>query len=455
MADAFFPSLGSSKALDRFLSDLYVFHVRGGFTQTFVYFYLYSVKVSFVLAVMHSLWPPHLMPMLLFFVSFACVFVAMHMRSWIATTVRYRYISDVYKHVLQVDVTEASWAVVCAAIERAQNDSDHWFLQGMSNVSEEAVRARVLRVDNVVHGIVASEVLPMYPTEYTVRMLRHLITTTIFDESRRLRRSMWHFRLRCAVYMGASLLLMPVVVAYSLAHISLHMLCSAHDRSSTCLFHRRWSCAARWSLRDVNEYPHTLQFRLRKAAIHGRRYLATHEHSLLIDTLRHTLSFITGASAGLLFFLSNMDDERWNEHHSSMLWWFATISAIHLAIRTPDHTWGGAEAEPGASEQQLRRCGQLASCDWGAAGTRSTYDRLRRHMPYQPVESARTIFELWRLPQRLYQWQNRHEALLSWLERNVDDGDIGCVLSEANCQQLASMAYDPMTRSYESFVATF
>ena len=460
MESDYFPSLGSNAAVDRFLVDLYTFHIRGGFTHTFVYYYLYSVKVAFILAVAYVLWPPEARWLLLAFGVFTSGFVAMHVRAWLTTTIRFRYISQVYKHVLHVDVREASWGTVCTAIITAQHESDYWFLHGMgSKIDEPAIRARVLRVDNVVGGLLASEVLPLYPSSYTVKMLKHLVNTTLLDETRSLRRSSGRFRVRCGAYAVGALALMPVVVVYSLVHLVLHMVCSAHDRSSRWVFHRQWSCKARWSLRDVNEYPHTLQFRLRHAGVDGRRYLTICERSLLVETVRHTASFITGALSGLLFVLSNVDDERWVEHHAALLWWFAVVSTCHYVVRMPDAGVGDSSGEEGvtggAERRSLLRCGKLSQCDWGAAGSRSTYERLRRYMPYQSVEAARTLLELWRLPLRLWQWSRKHAELIRWLEQSLDDDPSGCLLSEANRVAPPSITFDPMTRSFESFVTTF
>ncbi|KAG7667053.1 hypothetical protein Ndes2526B_g04460 [Nannochloris sp. 'desiccata'] len=239
----------------------------------------------------------------------------------------------------------ATWPEIAARLVAAQRSVR---LCISKDLTEHDIVSRIMRKDNYLIGMLNKGVLALHIplpglqghvllTKTVQWNLRWCVLDAMFDEST--------FKIQQSFLQDEAALqrrfrVMAVVNAIFSPFLFVFLVIYFFMKNAEALYHhpsslgaRRWSPAARWSLKEYNELPHFIEQRLQAGHAAATTYVAQFPNHAVSHIARF-IAFITGSFAAVLIALT-LADERLLEYDFAAgrqtLWWLGLLGVI-LAV---------------------------------------------------------------------------------------------------------------------------
>lgn len=244
-------------------------------------------------------------------------------------------------------VRAATWPEVAARLVAAQRNVR---LCISRDLTEHDIVSRIMRRDNFLIGMLNKGVLALHApipglrghmllTKTVEWNLRWCVLDPMFEEST--------FKIRGSFINDEAALrrrfrIMAIVNAIFSPFLLIFLVIYFFMKNAEALYHhpssigaRRWSPAARWSLREFNELPHFVSHRLNAGHAAAERYVAQFPNHALSHVARF-IAFVAGSFAAVLIALT-LADERLLERDlfgsRQTVWWLALLGVVLAASR--------------------------------------------------------------------------------------------------------------------------
>ena len=241
----------------------------------------------------------------------------------------------------------ATWPEVAARLVASQRNVRLCIAR---DLTEHDIVSRIMRRDNYLIGMLNKGVLALHVpipglrghmlmTKTVEWNLRWCILDPMFEEST--------FKIRQSFIQDEASLrrrfrIMAIVNALFSPFLLIFLVIYFFMKNAEALYHhpssigaRRWSPAARWSLREFNELPYFVSHRLNAGHGAAERYVAQFPNHPLSHVARF-IAFVAGSFAAVLIALT-LADERLLERdlfgNRQTVWWLALLGVILAASR--------------------------------------------------------------------------------------------------------------------------
>jgi len=239
----------------------------------------------------------------------------------------------------------ATWPEIAARLVAAQRSVR---LCISKDLTEHDIVSRIMRKDNYLIGMLNEGVFALHVplpglqghvllTKTVQWNLRWCVLDAMFDESTfKIQQSF----IRDEAALQRRFRIMAVVNAIFSPFLFVFLVIYFFMKNAEALYHRpsslgerRWSPAARWSLREYNELPHFIEQRLQAGHAAATTYVAQFPNHAVSHIARF-IAFIVGSFAAVLIALT-LADERLLEYDFAAgrqtLWWLGLLGVI-LAV---------------------------------------------------------------------------------------------------------------------------